>query len=64
MNETEAIKKAQEILKKDNYRDLTIDDGKELLMLEKYIDGDIFGSLIEAFYAAAPEDVANEFTQL
>ena len=63
MTEQEALEKAERILNTDNGRELILDDGQELLKLENFIDGNKFGNLIEAFYAAAPTEVAIEFTE-
>lgn len=63
MNEKEALEKAKKILSNDD-RELTVDDGNELLKLEPYISGDKFGNLIEGFYATAPFEVTKKFTEL
>jgi len=64
MTEQEASTKALEILRKAYAKELTIDDGEELLLLEDYIEGNKFSDFIEAFYASAPTEVGIEFTRL
>ena len=61
MTEQEALNKAKEILQRDNERELTINDGKELLKLEPFIAGNKFGDLVSAFHAAVSFEVLKEF---
>ena len=64
MTEQEASKKALEILRKAYSKELTINDGEALLLLEDYIEDNKFGHFIDAFYTAAPTEVGIEFTKL
>jgi len=57
MNEQQALDKAKEILRRDDQRELSVEDGKELLALSPFIKGNKFGDIVSAFHAAAPIDV-------